>query len=141
MSFSKKKKEYHRAQYLATCFLISSLMTCFILLTNIHCAITQMTTPYLLLPRVFKHDVVSNLETDCEYIMELSSINSLQANPSKFQFLLWSSSNIDKCNISLCIDDMILKPKPHVVILGVSLTINFPSISMLILAAQKLQGS
>ena len=48
------------------------------------------------------HDVVSNLETDCNNIMELFSVNGLQANPSKlFQFMLLSSSNIDKCNITV----------------------------------------
>ena len=52
--------------------------------------------------------------------MEWFSVNGLQANPSKFQFMLLSSS-IDKCNISLCIDDMILKPGPQVKILGIFL--------------------
>ena len=66
------------------------------------------------------HDVVSNLETDCINIMEWFSVNGLQANPSKFLFML-SSSNIDRFNISLCIDDIALKPGPHVKILGVFL--------------------
>ena len=70
-------------------------------------------------PRV--HDVVSNLETDCKNIMEWFSVNGLQANPSNFQFMLLSSSNIHKCNISLCVDDMNVKPEPHVKILGVFL--------------------
>ena len=70
-------------------------------------------------PRV--HDVVSNLETDCNNIMEWFSVNGLQANPSKFQFMLLSSSNIDKFNISLCSDDITLKHEPHVKILGVFL--------------------
>ena len=47
------KKEYHKAQFLAPCFLMYSLMICFILLTNVHCTTTQTTTPYLLLPHVF----------------------------------------------------------------------------------------
>ena len=67
------------------------------------------------------HDVVSNLKTDCNNIMEWFSVNGLQANPSKFQFMLLSSSNIDNSNISLCIDDITLKPEPHVKILGVFL--------------------
>ena len=62
------------------------------------------------------HDVVSNLETDCNNAMEWFSVNGLQANPSKFQFMLLSPSNIDI--LSLCIDDIILKPEPHVNILG-----------------------
>ena len=73
--------------------------------------------------------------------MEWFSVNGLQANPSKFQFMLLSYSNIDKCNILLCIDDIILKPEPHVKILGVFLMINCPSINMLVLAARKLEGS
>ena len=48
-------------------------------------------------------------------------MNSLQANPWKFQYMLLSSSNIDICNVSFCIDDILLKPEPHVKILGVSL--------------------
>ena len=67
------------------------------------------------------HDVVSNLKTDCNNIMEWFSVNDLQANPSKFQFMLLSSSNIDNSNISLCIDDITLKPEPHAKILGVFL--------------------
>ena len=67
------------------------------------------------------HDGVSNLETDCNNIMEWFTVYSLQANPSKFQFMLLSFSNIDKFNISLCIDDITLKPEPHVKILGVFL--------------------
>ena len=67
------------------------------------------------------HDVVSNLKTDCNNIMEWFSVNGLQANPSKFQFMLLSSSNIDNSNISLCIDDITLKPEPHVKILCVFL--------------------
>ena len=110
-----KKQEYPRAQFLAPCFLISSLMTCFILLTNAHCTTTQTTTPHTDSP--CDHDVVSNLETGCNNIMELFSV---QANPSKFQFMLLSS-NIDKCSISLCIGDIILKPEPHVKIRGVFL--------------------
>ena len=38
---------------------------------------------------------VSNLETDCTNIMEWFSVNGLQAKPSKFQFMLLQSSNID----------------------------------------------
>ena len=64
---------------------------------------------------------VSNLETDCNNIMEWFSVNGLQAKPSKFQFMLLSSSNIDKCSISRCIDEIILKPEPHVKIAGVFL--------------------
>ena len=45
------------------------------------------------------HDVVSNLETDCNNIMEWFSVNGLQANLSKFQFMLLSSSNIDKFSL------------------------------------------
>ena len=67
------------------------------------------------------HDVVSNLKTNCNNIMEWFSVNGLEANPSKFQFMLLSSSNIDNSNISLCIDDITLKPEPHVKILGVFL--------------------
>ena len=67
------------------------------------------------------HDVVSNLKTDCNNIMEWFSVNGLQANPSKFQFMLLSSSDIDNSNISLCIDDITLKPEPHVKLLGVFL--------------------
>ena len=67
------------------------------------------------------HDVAANLETDCNNIMEWFSVNGLKANPSKFQFILLSSSNIDKCHISLCIDNIILKLEPHVKILGVFL--------------------
>ena len=59
-----------------------------------------------------------NLETDCNYILEWFSVNGLQRNPSKFQFMLLSSSSIDKCNISLCIDDILLTPEPHVKILS-----------------------
>ena len=64
------------------------------------------------------HDVVSNLETDCNNIMEWFSVNGLQTNPWKLQLMLLSSSNIVNSNISLCIDDITLKPEPHVKILG-----------------------
>ena len=45
------------------------------------------------------HDVVSNLETDCNNTMGRFSVNGLQATSSQFQFMLLSSSNIDKCNL------------------------------------------
>ena len=67
------------------------------------------------------HGVVANLETDCNNIMEWFSVNGLKENPLKFQFILLSSINIDKCNISLCIDNIIFKLEPHVKILGVFL--------------------
>ena len=73
-----------------------------------------------LLFNIFVNDMF-HLETDCNNTMEWFSVNGLQANPSKFQFMLLSSSNIDKCNTSLYIDDRILKPEPHVKILGVFL--------------------
>ena len=56
--------------------------------------------------------------------MEWFSVNGLQANPSKFQFMLLSSNNIDKFKISQCIDDITLKPEPHVTILVVFLDDN-----------------
>ena len=45
------------------------------------------------------HDVVANLETDCNDIMKWFYVNGLQERPSKFQFILLSHSNINKCNI------------------------------------------
>ena len=72
-------------------------------------------------------DVVSNIETDCDNIMECFFVNGLQANPSKFQFMLLAFSSIDKCKISLCIVDIILNPEPHVKILGVFLDDKLPS--------------
>ena len=39
--------------------------------------------------------------------------------------MLLSPSNIDKCNMSLRIDDIIVKPGPHVKILGVFLDDKF----------------
>ena len=57
-----------------------------------------------------------------QYYGMVFSVNGLQANPSSyFQFMLLSSNNIDKCNIPLRIDDIKLKPEPHVKILGVFL--------------------
>ena len=48
-----KKKGVPQGTIIGTLILIYSLMTCFILLTNVHCTTTQTTTPYLLLPHVF----------------------------------------------------------------------------------------
>ena len=45
----------------------------------------------------------------------------MQANPSKFQFVLLSNTLVDTCNVSLCVDDVVLKPESHVKILGVFL--------------------
>ena len=87
------------------------------------------------------HDVVPNLETDCNDTVEWFSVNVLQENPSKFDIILSSSSNIEKWSISQCIDDIISKPEPHVKILGVLLTISCLSVNMLVLAARKLQGN
>ena len=75
-----------RTQPWAHYFLISSLMTCFILLKNVYITI-KTTTPYLLCV----HDVVASLETDCNNFMWFS-VNGLQAKPSKFQVMLLSSS-------------------------------------------------
>ena len=114
------KKEHTRAQFLAPCFLIPSLWHASFCWQMFIVQLRRRQLHIYCFPRV--HDVVSNLETDCNNIMECFSVNGLQANPSSyFQFMLLSSSNIDKCNIPLRIDDISLKPEPHVKILGVFL--------------------
>ena len=83
----------------------------FILLEDVH-YITKHTTAlyiYIFTAPLCVYGVVAHLETDYNNIVEWFSVNSLQGNPWKFQFYLLSSNNVDKCNISLCIGDMVLK--------------------------------
>ena len=47
------KKTAPQGSVIDPCFIVSSLMTCFILLTSVHCTATHMSIPYLLLPGVF----------------------------------------------------------------------------------------
>ena len=68
------------------------------------------------------HDVLSYLSRDCKNAVKWFRDNGMQANPSKFQFMIISHSGFDASNATLQIDDnIILKPEPQVKVLGVML--------------------
>ena len=68
------------------------------------------------------HDVLSYLSRDCKNSVKWFRDNGMQANPSKFQFMIISHSGFHASNATLQIDDnIILKPEPQVKVLGVML--------------------
>ena len=68
------------------------------------------------------HDVVSHLSRDCKNAVKWFRDNGMQANPSKFQFMIVSHSGVDARCVTLLIDDnIVLKPEPQVKLLGVML--------------------
>ena len=66
-------------------------------------------------------DVLSCLKRDCDNAVKWFEINGMQANPSKFQFMVMSNGSVDKECISLSVNESILKPESHVKVLGVTL--------------------
>ena len=68
------------------------------------------------------HDVLSYLSRDCKNAVKWFRDNGMQANPSKFQFMIISHSGVDANNATLQIDDNIVsKPEPQEKVLGVML--------------------
>ena len=68
------------------------------------------------------HDVLSYLSRDCKNAVKWFRDNGMQANPSKFQFMILSHSGVDASNANQQIDDNIaLKPEPRVKVLGIML--------------------
>ena len=67
-------------------------------------------------------DVLSCLKRDCDNAVKWFEINGMQADPSKFRFMVMSNGSVDKECISLSVNESILKPESHVkVLLGVTL--------------------
>ena len=66
-------------------------------------------------------DVLSCLKRDCDNAVKWFEVNGMQANPSKFQFMVMSNGTVDKDCISICINESLLKPGSHVKVLGVTL--------------------
>ena len=66
-------------------------------------------------------DVLSCLKRDCDNAVKWFEVNGMQANPSKFQFMVMSNGTVDKECISICINESLLKPESHVKVLGVTL--------------------
>ena len=66
-------------------------------------------------------DVLSCLKRDYDNAVKWFEINGMQANPSKFQFMVMSNGSVDKDCISLSVDESILTPESHVKVLGVTL--------------------
>ena len=70
----------------------------------------------------YMHDVLSYLSRDCKNSVKWFRDNGMQANPSKFQFMIISHSGFDASNATLQIDDNIIsKPEPQVKVLGIML--------------------
>ena len=68
------------------------------------------------------HDVLSYLGRDCKNAVKWFRDNGMQANPSKFQFMIISHSPVDTSKAMLQIDDnIVLKPESQVKVLGVTL--------------------
>ena len=66
-------------------------------------------------------DVLSCLKRDCDNAVKWFDVNGMQANPSKFQFMVMSNGTVDKECISIYINESLLKPESHVKVLGVTL--------------------
>ena len=66
-------------------------------------------------------DVLSCLKRDCDSAVKWFDINDMQANPSKFQFMVMSNVSVDKECISLSVNKSILKLESHIKILGVTI--------------------
>ena len=68
------------------------------------------------------NDVLSYLSRDCKNAVKWFRDNGMQANPSKFQFMIISHSGVDASNATLQIDDSsVLKPEPQKKVFGVML--------------------
>ena len=65
--------------------------------------------------------VLSYLSRDCKNAVKWFRDNGMQANPSKFQFMITSHSGVDASNTTLQIDDIVSKPESQVKVLGVTL--------------------
>ena len=66
-------------------------------------------------------DVLSCLKRDCDNVVKGFGINGMQANPSKFQFMVMPNGSVDNECISLSVNESILKPESCVKVLGVTL--------------------
>ena len=66
-------------------------------------------------------DVLSCLKRDCDNPVKWFEINGMQANPSKFQFMVISNGSVDKECISLSVNESIMKPESHVKVRGATL--------------------
>ena len=66
-------------------------------------------------------DVLSCLKRDCDNAVKWFEVNGMQANPSKFQFMVMLNGIVDKECISICINESLLKPASHIKVLGVTL--------------------
>ena len=66
-------------------------------------------------------DVLSCLKRDCDNAVKWFEINGMQANPSKFQFMVMSNGSVDKECISRSVNESILIPDSRVKVLGVTL--------------------
>ena len=68
------------------------------------------------------HNVLSYLGRDCKNVVKWSQGIVMQANPSKFQLMVFAHSPADASNARLQIDDnIVLKPESQVKVLGVTL--------------------
>ena len=66
-------------------------------------------------------DVPLCLKWDYDNAVKWFEINGMQANPSKFQFMVMSNGSVDKDCISLSVNESILTPESHVKVLSVTL--------------------
>ena len=70
------------------------------------------------------HTVLSYLSRDYKNAVKWFRDNGMQANPSKFQLMIISHSGVDARNATLRSDDnIVLKPDPQVMVLGLMLEI------------------
>ena len=69
---------------------------------------------------VGKNNVISDLKTDLVGVMEWFKINSLKANPGKFQFMVLGSK--DERSFNVHIKNVQIKNSNEVTLLGIKIT-------------------